>query len=242
MGQVLSRQQCCAIFWKDKVVVIAESFFYPVELPDINIIMGLTTSRPLLDAEIPGDEHINDNDEEQEVEESCWRYFMRKLYSLFGYESLSFNDVSRSQRKRLRGDDEDVERQQNKIPRLSTNDSLSTSVSVHEEDETPEKLSKINKQQLTDDKVPPPHLDNSSNIITPPEQSTEEQYLDFSFLDDSHTVEYLRHSRTMFVMRGLPGSGKSTLVRKMKSVYPGAVVCSADQFFISDEGVYQFDR
>lgn len=41
-------------------------------------------------------------------------------------------------------------------------------------------------------------------------------------------------------MRGLPGSGKSTIVRSITSTYPGCVVCSADDYFMKD-GVYKFD-
>jgi len=39
------------------------------------------------------------------------------------------------------------------------------------------------------------------------------------------------------IMRGLPGSGKSTYIKKF---YPDAVVCSADHFFEVD-GEYRFD-
>ena len=40
-------------------------------------------------------------------------------------------------------------------------------------------------------------------------------------------------------MRGLPGAGKSTWAREN---YPQAHVCSADSYFLDDEGVYRFDR
>ncbi len=39
-------------------------------------------------------------------------------------------------------------------------------------------------------------------------------------------------------MRGLPGAGKSTWAREN---YPQAHVCSADSYFLDDEGVYRFD-
>jgi predicted kinase len=39
-------------------------------------------------------------------------------------------------------------------------------------------------------------------------------------------------------MRGLPGAGKSTWVKKN---HPDALVCSADSFFIDEDGVYRFD-
>jgi len=43
--------------------------------------------------------------------------------------------------------------------------------------------------------------------------------------------------KRVIVLRGLPGSGKTTLVRKE---FPDAVVCSADDFFVVD-GEYQFN-
>ena len=42
----------------------------------------------------------------------------------------------------------------------------------------------------------------------------------------------------VIIMRGLPGSGKSTYLNEKE---PTAVVCSADDFFVTDEGVYLFD-
>ena len=42
----------------------------------------------------------------------------------------------------------------------------------------------------------------------------------------------------IYIMRGLPGAGKSTWARRN---YPEAHVCSADTFFLDDEGVYRFD-
>ena len=64
----------------------------------------------------------------------------------------------------------------------------------------------------------------------------------------------------MFLMRGLPGSGmsrgildnfliiitclgKSTIVNILKTIYSkSVVVCSADNYFIDSQGVYQFNR
>lgn len=62
----------------------------------------------------------------------------------------------------------------------------------------------------------------------------------FPFLVDDETVDHIRKSNIMFIMRGLPGSGKSTLVTQLKSMYKRAVVCSADDYFMRD-GKYQFD-
>lgn len=41
---------------------------------------------------------------------------------------------------------------------------------------------------------------------------------------------------TVIIMRGVPGSGKSTLAK----TFNGAI-CSADDFFVGDDGVYRFD-
>lgn len=40
------------------------------------------------------------------------------------------------------------------------------------------------------------------------------------------------------ICRGIPGSGKSTY---LKEHYPKACVCSADAFFIQDDGEYRFN-
>lgn len=42
--------------------------------------------------------------------------------------------------------------------------------------------------------------------------------------------------KTLYIVRGLPGSGKSTLV---KSISP--IVVEADQYFINENGEYEFD-
>lgn len=46
-------------------------------------------------------------------------------------------------------------------------------------------------------------------------------------------------SKIVTIMRGISGSGKSTYIRNH---IPGAYVCSADDFFIDPDGIYQFDR
>ena len=73
----------------------------------------------------------------------------------------------------------------------------------------------------------------------------EQPYLDFPFLVDDNTISWIRSNHVMFLMRGLPGSGKSTLVNAIKSVYAknatgDFLVCSADNFFMID-GSYTFD-
>ena len=45
------------------------------------------------------------------------------------------------------------------------------------------------------------------------------------------------HKRTLFIIRGLPGSGKSTLG---ETLAPGHCY-AADDYFVGDDGVYRFD-
>ena len=47
----------------------------------------------------------------------------------------------------------------------------------------------------------------------------------------------------LVVMRGLPGSGKTSLANGVCAMAPGACHCSADQYFVeSAESGYKFDR
>lgn len=41
---------------------------------------------------------------------------------------------------------------------------------------------------------------------------------------------------TVIIMRGIPGSGKSSIAKSL-----GGVICSADDFFVGEDGVYRFD-
>lgn len=40
------------------------------------------------------------------------------------------------------------------------------------------------------------------------------------------------------IYSGVPGSGKSTTIKQW---HPGAIVCSADDHFVGEDGVYRFD-
>ncbi len=62
----------------------------------------------------------------------------------------------------------------------------------------------------------------------------------FPFLSDNPTIDFVKKTKVMFVMRGLQGSGKSTIADLLTETYPGAVVCSADHYFMRS-GVYNFD-
>ncbi|CAF3350356.1 unnamed protein product [Rotaria sp. Silwood1] len=67
--------------------------------------------------------------------------------------------------------------------------------------------------------------------------------LSHPFLTCPETVAHLRQTKVMFLMRGLPGSGKSTIVTQLKRIYSKSViVCSADNYFIDSQGNYNFNR
>lgn len=44
--------------------------------------------------------------------------------------------------------------------------------------------------------------------------------------------------KTLILLRGLPGSGKSTFAHFIWNEY---AICEADQFFVGEDGVYRFD-
>lgn len=69
-------------------------------------------------------------------------------------------------------------------------------------------------------------------------------YLNFPFIIDKNAIEYISdtYTKVMFIMRGLSGSGKSTIVSIIKSVYKNVVTCSADDYFYRDDGPYVFDK
>ncbi|KAL3854392.1 hypothetical protein ACJMK2_013663 [Sinanodonta woodiana] len=84
--------------------------------------------------------------------------------------------------------------------------------------------------------------DVSDGIVTTNQsQHIHQGTLNFPFLVDARTRQWVSRSKTIFIMRGLPGSGKSTIVREIQKIYPGTEVCSADNFFIGEDGIYRFD-
>lgn len=67
-------------------------------------------------------------------------------------------------------------------------------------------------------------------------------HMDFPFLIDPKTHAFVnkKNSKIMFIMRGLPGSGKSTIVDTISSTFQNVVICSADHFFYQKDGTYAF--
>ncbi|XP_077154368.1 NEDD4-binding protein 2-like 1 [Ranitomeya variabilis] len=50
-----------------------------------------------------------------------------------------------------------------------------------------------------------------------------------------------RFTKHIYLLRGLPGSGKSSLARKLKRDFPSALVFSTDDYFITEDGSYIYD-
>ncbi|XP_021018298.1 NEDD4-binding protein 2-like 1 [Mus caroli] len=52
-----------------------------------------------------------------------------------------------------------------------------------------------------------------------------------------------RHSfrKHLYLLRGLPGSGKTTLARQLQHDYPRALIFSTDDFFFREDGTYEFN-
>ena len=212
--------------------------------------MGLRTSRPLLaedgyHEEEEGEEEDDTITDDSDTEtESCWRYLIRKLYSILGYQELSVNDINRqSKRKREQsgdGDnaDDDLEEEKEPSQKMAKIDELLQEIVIVEEGD------KVILQE-EDKSLPLPPPSESTNdaavIVNNIEVTPNLEYLDFPLLTDADTISLLSSSLTMLVMRGLPGSGKSTVVSSITRLYPGAVVCSADQYFMTEDGKYEFD-
>lgn len=50
--------------------------------------------------------------------------------------------------------------------------------------------------------------------------------------------EVFVREKSVVIMRGCPGSGKSTYLSRY---YPGAFVCSADEYYVDERGDYRFN-
>ncbi|ESO86356.1 hypothetical protein LOTGIDRAFT_167168 [Lottia gigantea] len=72
-------------------------------------------------------------------------------------------------------------------------------------------------------------------------QPINHEWLNYPFITDKDTVQLIEQSKVMFLMRGLSGSGKSTVVKKIQTIYPSNIVCSADNCFLDERGNYNYD-
>ncbi len=72
---------------------------------------------------------------------------------------------------------------------------------------------------------------------TPDTKLTIEQILELTNIKEAISSS----THTVFILRGLPGCGKSTVANKIKNMYADMVeICSADSFFIDQHGNYRF--
>ena len=230
--------------------------------------MGNNTSSPLISNEDLSEETASatdhqDNDISHHTE-SCWSFLVRKIYNVFGLDYQPLQDTSISTRRKRRiseveslnesefeedGDGEDVERS-HKSPRL-TEDSNSLHSSGKDKDfeqqnvnvnivtETMKHSVKA-PDMVSDVKTDPVEVEVETKAVVP---TVPVEFMDFPFLTDEEARRYLARSWTMLIIRGLAGSGKSTIVRRLEETFPGSVSCSADQFFLQPgTGEYQFDR
>ena len=54
-------------------------------------------------------------------------------------------------------------------------------------------------------------------------------------------VQFMGAKKLAVILRGIPGSGKSTKARQIAEKHDGTVICSADDYFVGEDGVYRFD-
>jgi len=164
----------------------------------------------------------------QDDKENCFQYLKRKFTNVFTQQSFP------SKRTRL-----DEENYQNVEPVPVHSEDLADAVVEEIQTDNPVVDIHTKEEQRTDSI----HEVNTNIEIEedPTDERLTEPYLDHPILTDKSSMESMKNSLTMIIMRGMPGSGKSTIVRKLKELYPEASSCSADDYFLQC-GSYVFDR
>lgn len=103
-----------------------------------------------------------------------------------------------------------------------------------EEAESKEEENQTGKEEEAESK----EQENEDKQASEDGQATEiaDGSFSFTFLDDEPTTAFVRSSRTLFIVRGLPGSGKSRLASTINTTYQGlcTVIC-ADNHGIKPE-------
>jgi len=166
-----------------------------------------------------------------ENEENCFQYLKRKFTSVFSARAF---DCKKTRLENEVADEQNVDNKTTDVNQILVDEEIQINDSVVEIDTIP------GGDQI-DNTDAPPITESTAIDISIDDQTTSCTYLDYPFLMDIPSMDSINSSLTMIIMRGLPGSGKSTIVRKLKAVFPEASSCSADDYFLSS-GVYQFDR
>ncbi|XP_002167368.3 2',3'-cyclic-nucleotide 3'-phosphodiesterase isoform X1 [Hydra vulgaris] len=90
-------------------------------------------------------------------------------------------------------------------------------------------------------------LSKSFQLSTVPDVFNIEENLNVSIESDTwsdyNVIQFCQKYRVMYIMRGLPGSGKSTIAKQISKLFHSndVVICSADDFRFNKDGVYVFD-
>ena len=194
----------------------------------------------------------DDGDVISPPKESCWRYLLRKFYSALGYEQVA-TDVSRKRRRsptplseektscgdqdQEEGDAAAAKHVTGKLARLDSAEETQVSGSeVELPPDTPASTpAVVSVHQVVDETISNAQPSLQTGNLAENTPSLNMEFMDFPFLRDEAALSYVTSALTMFVMRGLPGSGKSTVVSVLLRTFPGAQVRSVTikYFFIS---------
>ena len=139
-----------------------------------------------------------------ENHENCLQYLKRKFTYLFCCHT--------SERKRKHSDDDDDEDEglaSNKITKVDEADNTADVVQINDAE-----VQNIQETAET------PIIEDIDKEVAHDDQRQTCSYLSYPFLTDIPSMASLHSSLTMIIMRGLPGSGKSTIVRKLMEVFP----------------------
>jgi hypothetical protein len=80
------------------------------------------------------------------------------------------------------------------------------------------------------------HFVPHHNVLKLKQNTFNNEYLKLPpFLNDNMTLDYIHISKVMFVVRGVPESGRPIIVQHIRSLFTDAVVCSNSEYFMKCE-------
>ena len=139
----------------------------------------------------------------QEDKENCFQYLKRKFTSVFTQQS------SQCKKTRL---DEEIYQNVEPVP-------IQSEVVVGEVEEDIQ-IDNTEVEINTEEEQGNERIINTEIKESLTNETSTHPYLDHPFLTDQSSIESMKNSLTMIIMRGMPGSGKSTIVRRLKELYP----------------------